>query len=192
MEAHYHTEKGAPLLVGGLPNDETESTRFALRIPKGLSLLTARDPEAQVAGLEEFPRADWPNVRLVHWSFDLMVGSGFALLAIALIAGVLWWKKRQMPDETWFLRSLVLAGPLGFIAIEAGWMVTELGRQPWIIYGVMRTSEAVTPMPGIAIPFFIFTGVYIFLAIAVVYLLGRQFVRVPKSVDEASALSTHV
>ncbi|MEO7724759.1 MAG: cytochrome ubiquinol oxidase subunit I [Chthoniobacterales bacterium] len=192
MEAHYHTEKGAPLLVGGLPNDETESTRFALRIPKGLSLLTARDPEARVAGLEEFPRADWPNVRLVHWSFDLMVGSGFALLAIALIAGVLWWKKRQMPDETWFLRSLVLAGPLGFIAIEAGWMVTELGRQPWIIYGVMRTSEAVTPMPGIAIPFFIFTGVYIFLAIAVVYLLGRQFVRVPKSVDEASALSTHV
>ncbi len=92
----------------------------------------------------------------------------------------------------WFLRSLVVLGPLGFVAIEAGWTVTELGRQPWINYGVMKTSEAVTPMPGIAVPFFIFTGVYIFLAVAVIYLLRRQFVRAPESVDEKAAISTHV
>ncbi len=192
MEAHYQTGNGVPLLVGGLPNDKTQSTRFALRIPKGLSLLIAHDPSARIPGLEEFPRADWPNVRLVHWSFDLMVGSGFTLFAIALISGWLWWRRRQLPDATWFLRSLVLAGPLGFIAIEAGWMVTELGRQPWIIYGVMRTSEAVTPMPGIALPFFVFTVIYILLALAVIYLLRRQFLKAPESVDKATAASTHV
>ncbi len=192
MEAHYYTSKGAPLLIGGLPNDKTKTTRFAVQIPRGLSLLTAHDPEARVAGLEEFPRRDWPNVRLVHWSFDLMVACGFALLAIALVAGWLWWRQRRLPDANWFLRSLVAAGPLGFIAIEAGWMVTELGRQPWIIYGVMRTSEAVTPMPGIAVPFYVFTAVYIFLALVVIYLLRQQFIRAPASVDEAAAQSTHV
>jgi cytochrome d ubiquinol oxidase subunit I len=192
MEAHYHTEKGAPLLLGGLPNDETLTTSYPLRIPGGLSLLSKHDPQARVAGLEEFPRENWPNVRLVHWSFDLMVSCGFALFAISLTAGWLWWRRRRLPDTKWFLRSLVAAGPLGFVAIEAGWMVTELGRQPWIIYGVMRTEQAVTPMPGIAVPFFIFTAVYIFLAVAVVYLLRRQFLRAPESVDEAAAVSTHV
>jgi cytochrome d ubiquinol oxidase subunit I len=192
MEAHYRTETGAPLRVGGLPNDDTLTTSYALRIPRGLSLLSTHDPQARVAGLEEFPRANWPNVRLVHWSFDLMVACGFALLAISLAAGWLWWRRRRLPDMKWFLRSLVVAGPLGFVAIEAGWMVTELGRQPWIIYGVMRTEQAVTPMPGIAVPFFIFTAVYIFLAVAVVYLLRRQFLRAPESVDETAAVSTHV
>jgi cytochrome d ubiquinol oxidase subunit I len=192
MEAHYRTEKGAPLRVGGLPNDDTLTTSYALRIPRGLSLLSTHDPQAPVAGLEEFPRANWPNVRLVHWSFDLMVSCGLALLAISLAAGWLWWRRRRLPDARWFLRLLVGAGPLGFVAIEAGWMVTELGRQPWIIYGVMRTEEAVTPMPGIAVPFFIFTAVYIFLAVAVVYLLRRQFLRAPESVDKAAAISTHV
>ncbi|MDQ3413761.1 MAG: cytochrome ubiquinol oxidase subunit I [Verrucomicrobiota bacterium] len=192
MEAHYHSSSGAPLIVGGLPDDETRTTRFGLEIPRGLSLLAAHDPKERVAGLEEFPREDWPNVRLVHWAFDLMVACGCALLALALVTGWLWWRQRRLPDGKWFLRSLVAAGPLGFIAIEAGWMVTELGRQPWIIYGVMRTSEAVTPMPGIAVPFYIFTGVYIFLAIVVVYLLRAQFQKAPASVDEAAARSTHV
>lgn len=192
MEAHYRSENGAPILIGGLPNDDSRTTSYALRIPRGLSLLTAHDPSARVAGLEEFPRKDWPNVRLVHWSFDLMVGSGFALLALAVAASWLWWKHRRLPDTKWFLRSTVAAGPLGFVAIEAGWMVTELGRQPWIIYGVMRTEQAVTPMPGIATPFFVFTGVYIFLAVSVVYLLRRQFLRAPESVDHEGASSTNV
>src|SRR5450432_1434805 len=80
MEAHYHTGRGAPLLIGGLPDDATETIRYALPIPRGLSLLAAHDSSAQVTGLEEFPRKDWPNVRLVHWSFDLMVSCGVALL----------------------------------------------------------------------------------------------------------------
>jgi len=181
MEARYRTENGAPLLLGGLPNDDEMTTRFALEIPRGLSLLSRHDPKAHVSGLEEFPRRDWPNVRLVHWSFDLMVGCGLVLLAVSIATAWLWWRQRNVPDKVWFLRSVVVCGPLGFLAIEAGWMVTELGRQPWIIYGVMRTEEAVTPMPGIAVPFFVFTVIYFFLAATVVYLLRRQFLKAPGS-----------
>src|SRR5881409_66284 len=153
MEAHYRTKTGAPLVIGGIPLDQTMTTDYALEIPRGLSLLTAHDPNARVVGLEEFPRDQWPNVRVVHWSFDIMVGSGMLMLALTLCADVLWLKYRRRPDNRWLLRGLVAAGPLGFLAIETGWVVTELGRQPWIIYGVMRTREAVTPMPGLMVPF---------------------------------------
>jgi len=175
MEAHYRTQAGAPLVIGGIPQDQTMMTDYALEIPRGLSLLTAHDPNARVAGLEEFPRDQWPNVRVVHWAFDIMVSSGMLLLALTLCADGLWLKYRLLPDNRWLLRGLVAAGPLGFLAIETGWVVTELGRQPWIIYGVMRTREAVTPMPGLMVPFVIFTAVYFFLAIVVVFLLRRQF-----------------
>ena len=175
MEAHYRTKAGAPLVIGGIPQDQTMTTDYALEIPRGLSLLTAHDPNATVVGLEEFPRDQWPNVRVVHWSFDIMVSSGMLMLALTLCADVLWLKYRRLPDNRWLLRGLVAAGPLGFLAIETGWVVTELGRQPWIIYGVMRTREAVTPMPGLVVPFAIFTAVYFFLAIVVVFLLRRQF-----------------
>lgn len=86
-------------------------------------------------------------------------------------------------DSKWFLRSLILAAPLGFIAIETGWVVTEVGRQPWIIQGVMRTAEAVTPMPGLIIPFITFTILYIFLAIITAWLLFRQVAASPKDVE---------
>ncbi len=175
MEAHYRTQAGAPLIIGGIPQDQTMTTDYALKIPRGLSLLTAHDPNARVVGLEEFPRDQWPDVRVVHWSFDIMVGSGMLMLGLTLCAGVLWLKERLLPDKRWLLRGLVAAGPLGFLAIETGWVVTEAGRQPWIIYGVMRTREAVTPMPGLVVPFVIFTAVYFFLAIVVVFLLRRQF-----------------
>jgi cytochrome d ubiquinol oxidase subunit I len=175
MEAHYRTQARAPLVIGGVPRDQTMTTDYALEIPLGLSLLATHDPNARVAGLEEVPRDQWPNVRVVHWSFDLMVSSGLLMLALTLWADVFWLKYRLLPDNRWLLRGLVAAGPLGFLAIETGWAVTELGRQPWIIYGVMRTREAVTPMPGLVVPFVIFTAVYIFLAVVVVLFLRRQF-----------------
>src|SRR5437879_29762 len=176
MEAHYRTEAGAPITIGGIPDDAAMTTRYGLRIPRGLSLLATGDPNASVRGLDTIPRDEWPNTRIVHWAFDLMVGAGSAMLAIAAWAGWLWWRWRRVPDERWLLRALVVAGPLGLIAIEAGWVVTEVGRQPWIIYGVMRTAEAVTPMPGLAVPFTTFTGVYMFLSVVLVYLLRRQFI----------------
>jgi len=175
MEAHYRTRAEAPLLIGGIPDDATRTTRYALTIPSGLSLLLASDPSARVAGLEEIPRRDWPDVRVVHWSFDFMVLSGFALLAMAGWSGWVWWRQGRLADHPRLLRALVAAGPLGFVAIEAGWVVTEAGRQPWIVYNVMRTADAVTPMPGIAIPFAVFTALYVFLAWMVFALLKRQF-----------------
>lgn len=177
MEAHYHTSAAAPIQIGGIPDDATEQVRFALTIPAGLSLLVARDPDAVVAGLEEFPRDEWPNVRLVHWSFDTMVFAGSFLFLLSLAVGWSWWRRRAMPEGRAMLRAIVVAGPLSLLALEAGWMVTELGRQPWIIYGVMRTADAVTPVAGLAVPFAVFTLLYIFLAVVVVLLLHREFVK---------------
>ncbi len=175
MEAHYRTEADAPLLLGGFPDDDAQTVPYALRLPGGLSFLTAHDRNARVAGLEEFPRRDWPNVRVVHWAFDLMTGCALAMLGLAAAAGWQWWRKRALPEGRWLWRGLVAAGPLGFVAIEAGWVVTEAGRQPWIIYGVMRTQEALTPMPHLGVPFVAFTVLYLFLSVVVFILLRRQF-----------------
>ena len=175
MEAHYQTSKGAPLVIGGIPNDPTGTVNYALQIPFGLSLLAGRNPETKVVGLEDFPRDQWPNVRLVHWSFDIMVGAGSCMFAVAAWVAWIWWRTRRLPDNKWLLRALVCCAPLGFIAVETGWFVTELGRQPWIIYGFMRTRDAVTPMPGLVVPFTTFTTVYLLLAVIVIFLLRRQF-----------------
>jgi cytochrome bd ubiquinol oxidase subunit I len=112
------------------------------------------------------------------------------LAAVSVTALILTWRKRRrlgrwsLPDQTWFLRTVVLAAPLGLIAIEAGWTVTEVGRQPFIITGVMRTAEAVTPVPYLTVPLFTFTLVYLFLAFVVVFLLLRQFRQSPRVVRE--------
>jgi cytochrome d ubiquinol oxidase subunit I len=191
MEAHYLTENGAPLLVGGIPNSQTRTTDYAIRIPRGLSLLLTHELDSKVAGLDQFPRNYWPNVRVVHWSFDIMVAAGMALFVLSAGGGWLWWKHRRLPDQKWFLRGLVVCGPLGFIAIESGWIVTEAGRQPWIIYGVMRTEAAVTPMRWIAAPFAAFTALYLFLAVVVVVFLRRQFLQASDPAPGTRTLSTH-
>jgi cytochrome d ubiquinol oxidase subunit I len=183
MEAHYRTQTGAPLLIGGIPDDATRTTDYALRISRGLSFLLTDNPNAKVAGLEEFTPSDWPNVRLVHWSFDLMVAAGMAMLVLAAWAGWSWWKRRPLAGHPWLLRTLVAAGPLGFVAIETGWVVTEVGRQPWIIYGVMRTEAAITPMPGLVVPFAAFTVLYVFLAFVVFFVLRRQFLAPPAALS---------
>jgi cytochrome d ubiquinol oxidase subunit I len=175
MEAHYHTEKPAPLIVGGLPDSEKGEVRYALRIPHGLSLLAGDSLDAEITGLDRVPRDQWPNVKLVHWSFDLMVGCGLFLLLIAGITAACRLRRRSVVEVHWLLRLYVIAAPVGLLAIEFGWFVTEFGRQPWIIHGILRTRDAVTPMPGLAVPFTVFTLVYLFLSIALVFLLKRQF-----------------
>lgn len=175
MEAHYRTRTGAPLIIGGIPDDDAQRTRFGIEVPYALSLLVARRPNAEVPGLDQFPRGEWPNVRWVHWSFDVMVGCGVYLLVLALWIAWCVWRKQPVYDNQLLLKGFVGAGPLGFIAIEAGWFVTEFGRQPWVIYGVMRTADAVTPMPNLVIPFTLFTVVYLLLSVILVFLLKRQF-----------------
>lgn len=175
MEGHYRTEKGAPLTIGGLVDDDAMETRYAIKIPGMLSFLAHGDFDAEVTGLEEFPRDEWPNTSIVHWAFDIMIGCAMLMLLLAGIAGWSWFRRRSFPLGDRFLKAAVAASPLGFIAIEAGWVVTEVGRQPWIIYGIMRTEDAVTPMKGLVVPFATFTLVYILLSFILVFLLRRQF-----------------
>ncbi len=175
MEAHYHTGTHAPFVIGGIPDSDTQTTRYGIEIPGALSLLVGHRLDTEVPGLDQFPRDEWPNVALVHWSFDLMIACGLAMLALAAWCGWRAWRRRPLADSPRLLRAFVWATPLGFIAIETGWMVTELGRQPWIVYGYMRTADAVTKLPNLAIPFFIIMAVYLLLTVVVIVLLRRQF-----------------
>ena len=166
------TERGAPLRVGGLPDAERRETRFALEIPRGLSILGFHDPDAEVKGLEAFPRETWPNTRNVHLAFQVMVGLGTALAALAAAWFVLRLRRREPPR--WLLRIVVAAAPAGFIALEAGWLVTEWGRQPYSVWGVLRTADSVTPVGRLVVPLVVFSAIYVFLAVVVVSLLRGQ------------------
>lgn len=173
LEGQWRTERGAPLRLGGWPDARAHVTRHALEIPHGLSLLARHDPDAVVRGLDDAPAADRPPVAIVHVAFQVMVACGAILAGIAALGLALARRRRGVPDAPWFLRLVTWAGPLGFVALEAGWTVTEVGRQPWIVHGVMRTADAVTPMPYLIAPFLTFSGVYLLLGIVVVILLRR-------------------
>ncbi len=180
MEAHFETSTRAPLLIGGWPDMKSAETRFAIRIPGGLSFLAFGDPDAEVKGLDEFPRDEWPHVPIVHLAFQVMVALGTYLALVSVWAGWVAVRRRVIADHRPLLVAIALAAPMGFIAIEAGWTVTEVGRQPWIIYGVMRTADAVTPMPGLVYPFMAFTLLYCLLGAIVTWLLYRQIIRSPR------------
>jgi cytochrome d ubiquinol oxidase subunit I len=172
MEGQFKTEGPAALTVGGIPDTTTHETRYALKIPYALSILAFENPNATVRGLDAFPAADEPNPLVVHLCFDTMVGTGSLLL---LIGG--WWALatrlgRTRPDG-WLARALVAGGGLAFVAMEAGWMVTEEGRQPWIATGFLRTSDAVTTAPALDVAFYGFTLLYLFLATTLAWLLLR-------------------
>jgi cytochrome d ubiquinol oxidase subunit I len=171
MEAHYETSSHVPLLIGGIPDGEG-GVKWALRIPSGLSLLVGHDPATVVTGLNDFPEDERPPVGLTHVAFQIMVACGFAMAALALWFG---WRRRRGPidDARLLLRALVLAAPLGYIALEAGWIVTEVGRQPWIIYQVMRTADGVTPVQEVPYTFFGFSLLYLALGTALAWLLLR-------------------
>jgi cytochrome d ubiquinol oxidase subunit I len=172
MEGQFATEAPAALTVGGIPDARTRQTRYAIRIPYLLSILAFENPSAPVRGLDAFPARDEPNPLVVHTFFDTMVGAGSTLLGIAA-----WWALAtrlgvRLPS-TWLARALVAGGGLAFVAMEAGWMVTEEGRQPWIATGFLRTSDAVTSAPGVDVAFYGFTLLYLFLATTLAWLLLR-------------------
>jgi cytochrome d ubiquinol oxidase subunit I len=178
-EALFRSQRGAPLSLGGWVDVTRRELRFAVPVPHALSLLAFHDPDALVKGLDTVPEDEWPNVRAVHLAFDLMVALGSYLALVALWTGWLAWRRADLAHQRGLMRAIALATPFGFIAVEAGWMVTELGRQPWVIYGVMKTRDAVTPMPGLVVPFVTFTLLYCFLGGIVLWLLYRQIVRSP-------------
>ena len=183
MEGQFTTEAAAPLRIGGWPDEEARRTRWAIEIPGALSFLAHGSSRATVQGLDAFPTSDWPPVVITHLGFQVMVATGTYLALLGVIIAVLAIRKRDLVERRWLMRALVVAAPLGFVAVEAGWVVTEIGRQPWIIYNVLRTADAVTPMPGLVVPFLLFTLLYVFLGVIVAWLLYRQVVRSPR-VDE--------
>jgi len=191
LEGQFKTEAGAPLTLGGYPDPAARETKYALEIPNLLSLIAYRDPHATIQGLDAWPLADQPDPRPVHFAFDMMVSLGMTML---FIGGWYWlraWKRRHV-GERWrpplskpLLWALAIATPLGFLAIECGWTVTEVGRQPWIIYGFMRTADAVTAVPNQFVSLGGFTLVYVILAITSAWLVHRLSMA-PLQIEEAA------
>ena len=169
MEGLFHSERGAGLSIGGWPDLEHEQLRYAVEIPKLLSFLAFHDPDALVRGLDSVPRDQWPNVVVVRAAFQVMVGLGIFLVVVS----IWYWASRfwRRLHTRWLYIALVLSGIAGYTALEAGWIVTEVGRQPWIIYGVMRTSEAVTPTEGVFETLIAVVAIYALLSLALVWLL---------------------
>ncbi len=174
MEAHFETKSGAPLILGGIVDEKNETVTYALELPKLLSFLAYGDFNATVKGLKSFPRELWPPVAVVHTSFQVMIALGMILVLVSIVGLFLLWRSPQRFISKFMLSVLSFCAPLGFLAIEAGWTVTEVGRQPWIIYGLLKTSEALTPRPGVVYTFITFTTLYGFLALVVTVLMVRQ------------------
>ncbi len=181
MEGVLQSGNGKPLYIGGIVDAKTGKVYYAIEIPQGESLISHFDLNSYTRGLDSFPASDQPDhPTLVHLSFDGMVGSGF----FALFAGAIFWlfyfrRKRVVPEQRWVLWLAALSGPLSFIAIELGWIVTEEGRQPWVIYGLLRTSNAVNPAQWMNVSFLVFSCIYVLLGTTLVILLLR-LARSPK------------
>jgi cytochrome d ubiquinol oxidase subunit I len=174
LEGQFETASGAPLRIGGWPDAASGTTRYALEIPRGLSLLAFHDPGAEVKGLNTVGRDLWPPLLPVHIGFQVMVALGTTMAAVGAWSLFLLFRRRELADLTWTLRALMVVAPFGFIATEAGWTVTEVGRQPWVVQGILRTADAVTPMPGLIVPLITFSALYIVLGVIVVVLIKNM------------------
>jgi cytochrome d ubiquinol oxidase subunit I len=175
MEGVFKTSSHVPLHIGGIPDPQTQKYYFSIDIPDGLSLLATYNPNGVIRGLDSYPPDERPNPIPIHLAFDGMVGSGFFALLIAVVFWLLYFRrKRVIPENRWLLRGILLSGILGFLAVEFGWIVTEEGRQPWVIYGYLRTGNAVTPAPFLDITFLVFVLIYVVLSITMIVLLLRQ------------------
>src|SRR5690606_29728781 len=187
MESHFETGARAPFVLGGIPDAESRTVKYGLEIPGVLSFLAHGDANAEVKGLDDFPREEWPPLKVVHIAFQVMIACGLLMAGLGalylLFLAVPRW--RPLAVHRRFLWLCALAAPLGFIAVEAGWTVTETGRQPWIIYGIMKTADAVSPMPGLAVPFMVFMAVYAFLAVVVAWLMVRHIRNVERDYPSA-------
>jgi cytochrome bd ubiquinol oxidase subunit I len=171
LEGLHDTTSGAPIHVLGWYDGE--EVKYGVRVPRLLSLLAFHDPDAEVQGLGTVPPDDRPPVNVVRFAFQTMVGIGVGLALVGALYLLVWLRHRRLPRSKWFYRAVVLAGPLSLVALICGWVTTEVGRQPWVVYEVMRTSEAVTGADGIPVGYTALVLVYLGLAGAVVWILRR-------------------
>jgi cytochrome d ubiquinol oxidase subunit I len=180
MEGLDETTKGAALTIGGVYFDGR--VHGGISIPRMLSILADHDPNATVQGLDAVPAEDRPPVGVVRNSFQVMVGIGTLLAALAMWFIWFRWRRGALPKTPWFYRAVVLAGPAALTALIAGWIVTEVGRQPWVVYELMRTEEAVTGAEGIPIGYATLVVVYIGLA-AVAFFMLRRLAKQPHETE---------
>jgi len=176
LEGLATTEKGAPIHILGWFNGR--DVEYGIKIPRLLSFLSFHDFDAEVKGLDTVPPEDRPPVNVVRFAFQTMVGIGSVLALLGVFYVGTWLRHRRLPRSSWFYRALVLAGPLALVALISGWITTEVGRQPWVVYDVMRTEDAVTGASGIPIGYATLALVYLGLSLAVAWIL-RRLSRVP-------------
>jgi cytochrome bd ubiquinol oxidase subunit I len=183
MEALWETQPGAPLVIIGQPNEAERKIDNPIYLPKMLSFLTYRAWNAEVIGLDAFPKEDWPqNIPLLYYSYHIMVGLGTIFLAIMVVSGFLWWRG-ALWNARWMHWILLLCFPLPYIANTAGWMTTELGRQPWLVYGLLRTAEGYSKTVSAGNGWFTllgFMGMYTILAILFIFLVRREIEQGPE------------
>ncbi len=182
MEGHFESQEGAPLILFGLPDMEAEETRYALEIPKLGSMILTHDWNGHVQGLKDWPPEERPNAALVFWSFRIMVGIGLAMAALGLWSLWLRWHDR-LYDAPWTHRFAVLLGPSGLVAVLAGWITTEVGRQPYTVYGVLTTAESASPLdaPALATSLAAFIVVYLAVFGAGIFYLLRLMAKAPRT-----------
>jgi cytochrome d ubiquinol oxidase subunit I len=171
IEGLSRTRSHAPLSIGGVYLDGR--MRYAIHIPDGLSLLVGYRPSTVIRGLDSVPPRDRPPVNPVHLSFQVMVAIGFGLLVLGLWLALAWWSSRDLPRSRWFLRFTALSGAASIVALEAGWVTTEVGRQPWVVWQHLRTAEAVNPVPGLWIGLLTVLAVYVVLTLATAYVFNK-------------------
>ncbi|EAQ03560.1 Quinol oxidase subunit I QxtA [Pseudooceanicola batsensis HTCC2597] len=147
MEGHYdgHPEGGAPLILFGIPDDETGTVRYAVEIPYLSNIILTHDLTSPLPGLRDFPPDERPSAELIFWTFRVMAGLGFAMLGLGLWGAVAWWRGRLF-DSPVLHRAAIAMGPMGFVAVLCGWITTEVGRQPWTVYGLLKTQDSVSPV----------------------------------------------
>ena len=173
MEGHFETERGAPLYLFGWPDLEAEETRYGLAIPYLGSLILTHSVDGELKGLKAFPREDWPNATVIFWTFRVMVAIGSLMFLVGLVSLWLRWR-RALFETAWFQRAVMVMGPSGLVAILAGWVTTEMGRQPFLVYGMFRTADGISPVAagGVALSLLVFLLVYLLLfGIGTVYML---------------------
>jgi cytochrome d ubiquinol oxidase subunit I len=173
LEAHWETGREVPLILFALPDPKAETNHYEIALPKLGSLILTHERNGEVVGLKSFPPEDRPNPIIPFFAFRIMVGIGLIMIAVGLVGAVLWLTGRLYTSR-WFLRTLVWVSPLGFLAVLAGWFTAEVGRQPWVVYGVLRTADAVTPFlttREATISLAIFCSVYAF-----IFLFGTFYI----------------
>ena len=183
MEAIWETEKGAALTLFGIPDEESETTKYAIKIPKLGSLILTHDSEGEIVGLKSFPKDQRPPVAPVFFSFRVMVGIGVLMLLTAVVAVFLNFRRRLF-DTKWFQFWCMLMTPSGFVALLAGWFVTEIGRQPYVVYGLLRTRDAVSALSSQQVLFSLVSFVLVYFVIfgaATFYILKLIAKGMPKA-----------